>query len=129
VYEMIVGEPPFIGAPRKVLTAQRHQYPLPPSDRVEGVPAELELWCLRLLAKRPEERFATAADAHAALPPPPAAYDLTPPDGFPSEARFTKTPSGLHRARSGNHAAMPRRLPLYGRELERAQLARLLEGA
>src|SRR6185436_1764656 len=38
VYEMIVGEPPFIGAPRKVLTAQRHQYPLPPSDRVDGVP-------------------------------------------------------------------------------------------
>jgi tetratricopeptide (TPR) repeat protein len=67
VYELLCGEPPFTGPQRSVLHAQRHQYPTPPSDRVEGVPADLELWCLRLLAKKPEERFASARAARLAL--------------------------------------------------------------
>ena len=61
------GEPPFGGPQRQVLNAQRYQHPLPPSDRVEGVPPDLELWCLRLLAKRPEERFASPRAARQAL--------------------------------------------------------------
>jgi tetratricopeptide (TPR) repeat protein len=122
VYEMMVGEPPFVGAPRKVLTAQRLQYPLPPSDRVENVPPDLELWCLKLLAKRPEDRFAGPTEARAALPPPPIPCEPTPPRG-------RKLGSGLLRAnRSGNYAAL-RELPLYGRELERARLQKLLRGA
>jgi hypothetical protein len=120
VYEMIVGEPPFVGAPRKVLTAQRHQYPLPPSDRVEGVPPELELWCLRLLAKRPEERFATAAEARAALPLAPISQERTPPGGF-------KTPSGLHRGIRSASYVKSARVPLIGREAERAALQSLLD--
>ncbi|HEX4458413.1 MAG TPA: AAA family ATPase, partial [Polyangia bacterium] len=77
VYELVVGEPPFAGPQRRVLDAQRFAHALPPSDRAHGVPADLELWILRLLAKRPEDRFATARDARAGLeacgaPPPPA---------------------------------------------------------
>jgi tetratricopeptide (TPR) repeat protein len=122
VYEMIVGEPPFVGAPRKVLTAQRLQYPLPPSDRVGNVPPDLELWCLKLLAKRPEDRFAGPIEARKALPPPPLPFEPTPPRG-------RKLQSGLLRAnRSGNYAAL-RELGLYGRELPRANLQKLLRGA
>ena len=67
VYEMLCGEPPFAGPQRQVLNSQRYQHPLPPSDRVESVPPDLELWVLRLLAKRPEERFASPREARAAL--------------------------------------------------------------
>ena len=67
VYEMLCGEPPFAGPQRQVLNAQRYQHALPPSDRVEGVPPDLELWVLRLLAKRPEERFASPRAARQAL--------------------------------------------------------------
>ena len=79
VYEMLCGEPPFAGPQRQVLNAQRYQHALPPSDRVEGVPPDLELWVLRLLAKRPEERFATPRAARLALeacgaPPTPARH-------------------------------------------------------
>ncbi|HXU72813.1 MAG TPA: protein kinase [Polyangia bacterium] len=79
VYEMICGEPPFGGPQRQVLNAQRYQHPVPPSDRVEGVPPDLELWVLRLLAKRPEERFASPRAARQALeecgaPPTPARH-------------------------------------------------------
>lgn len=79
VYEMLCGEPPFSGPQRQVLNAHRHQHALPPSDRVEGVPPDLELWVLRLLAKRPEERFASPRAARQALeacgaPPTPARH-------------------------------------------------------
>jgi tetratricopeptide (TPR) repeat protein len=79
VYEMICGEPPFGGPQRQVLNAQRYQHALPPSDRVEGVPPDLELWVLKLLAKRPEERYASPRAARLALeecgaPPTPARH-------------------------------------------------------
>ena len=79
VYEMLCGDPPFGGPQRQVLNAQRYQHALPPSDRVEGVPPNLELWVLRLLAKRPEERFASPRAARQALeecgaPPTPARH-------------------------------------------------------
>jgi eukaryotic-like serine/threonine-protein kinase len=67
VYELLCGEPPFTGIQRNVLHAHRHAYPVPPSDKVEGLPPELDLWVLRLLAKKPEDRFASTDAARAAL--------------------------------------------------------------
>jgi serine/threonine protein kinase len=118
LYEMIAGEPPFIGPARTVLNAHRHQYPLPLSDRVEGVPEELELFCLRLLAKRPGERFADARTAREALER----------CGGPASI------SGNHRAHdrtwgelgSGQFAALGDS-ELVGRDSERALLEALLD--
>ncbi len=118
LYEMMVGEPPFIGPQRTVLNAHRHQYPVPPSDRVEGIPEELELFCLRLLAKRPSERFEDARTAREAL-------ERTAPPA---------SQSGNHRAHdrtwgelgSGQFAALGD-AELVGRDSERALLEALLD--
>ncbi len=112
VYEMICGEPPFAGPQRQVLNAQRYQHPLPPSDRVEGVPADLELWVLRLLAKRPEERFASPRAARQAL----------------EECGAPPTPA-RHRAREWGSNQFPALVDggIVGRAAERAILADLLD--
>ena len=72
LYEMLVGHTPF-GAPAPSVTAdniffhQRHTAPEPPTRIRTDVPAWLEGTCLKLLAKRPEDRFQTPGDLLAAL--------------------------------------------------------------
>src|SRR5207248_2310096 len=82
LYEMLVGHAPF-GAPKaspapSVVSATLHDvfyhqtHTPPPSPRFRAdIPAWLEAVCLKLLAKRPEERFPTAEALLAALQPPP----------------------------------------------------------
>jgi tetratricopeptide (TPR) repeat protein len=111
VYEMLVGEPPFNGPQPAVLQAQRARHPLPPSDRVGGVPADLELWVLRLLAKRPEERFAS---------PRAARHALEACGALPTPAR--------HRAREwGSQRERALDADIVGRKRERARLGALVE--
>jgi predicted Ser/Thr protein kinase/tetratricopeptide (TPR) repeat protein len=117
VYELLVGEPPFIGRHHNVLHAHRHQFPLPPSERVDHVPPDLEEWCLRLLAKRPEERFASAEEARRAL----ERCEL-------SGAVTERTPRDWVTAGSGSHAALADK-KLFGRDSERALLEALLDRA
>jgi tetratricopeptide (TPR) repeat protein len=112
VYEMLCGEPPFAGPQHMVLRAQRAQPPLPPSDRVPAVPPDLELWVLRLLAKRPEERFDSPRAARLAL-----------------EACGAPETSPRHRARewgSNKHEALGEG-GIVGRVAERARLTELLQ--
>jgi tetratricopeptide (TPR) repeat protein/Cdc6-like AAA superfamily ATPase len=112
VYEMICGEPPFIGPQRQVLNAQRYQHALPPSDRVETVPPDLELWVLRLLAKRPEERFESPRAARQAL-----------------EACGAPATPDRHRAREWGSNQFPALTDggIVGRAAERGVLVDLLE--
>jgi len=110
VYELLVGEPPFSGPSRTVLNAQRNQYPLPPSDRVEGVPEELELWVLKLLSKQPEARFASARAARLAL------EEIGAPAGK----------QAFNEVGSGQYAALGD-LTLVGRDSERALLDALYD--
>ena len=87
-------------------------HPLPPSDRVEGVPPDLELWVLRLLAKRPEERFASPRAARQAL----------------EECGAPTTPA-RHRAREWGSNQFPALTDggMVGRAAERGLLVELLE--
>jgi tetratricopeptide (TPR) repeat protein/predicted Ser/Thr protein kinase len=110
VYELLVGEPPFLGAQRQVLNAQRQQYPVPPSDRVEGVPEDFELWTLKLLAKKPEDRFPSARAARAALEK----------CGAPAGKQV------WNEVGSGQYGALSD-LELVGRDSERALLGALLD--
>lgn len=68
LYEMLGGEPPFTGATRAAVLA-RHLAEAPPPLRTlcPEVPAGIEQAVRRALAKRPEERFATAGELAAAL--------------------------------------------------------------
>jgi hypothetical protein len=66
-FELLVGQPPFIGTSNDVLHAHMTQPPPIPSLRRAGIPPELDAVILRCLEKNPEHRFASAADLFAAL--------------------------------------------------------------
>ena len=63
LYEVLVGARPFaqedLGS---LLHAVRVDDPVPPRRRVRSVPRDLEVICLKAMAKDPSRRYATAAD-------------------------------------------------------------------
>ena len=68
LYEMLTGTWPFIGEnPLKVATARLHEPPASPRVHVADVDPLWEATILRCLARRPEDRFASAADVVTAL--------------------------------------------------------------
>ncbi len=63
LYEILTGRPPFLGSDmQEVLRRVKEEQPVPPRDVWAEVPAALEAVCLRALAKRPGERFASASE-------------------------------------------------------------------
>ncbi len=68
LFEMLAGEPPFRG-PTALAIMAAHNTARPPSlRRIRGdVPARIEAAIARAMAKRPEQRFATAGELLAAL--------------------------------------------------------------
>ena len=67
-YEMLSGRPPFTGhTPQQVLAAHVTEAPDSVSKRRPAIPAALEAVVMRCLAKRPADRFQTAAELHAVL--------------------------------------------------------------
>ena len=70
LYEMLTGEPPFGGragtkngmSRTEILRAHREQQPRPPAELNPAVTPAVERLVLRALEKKPERRFASAAD-------------------------------------------------------------------
>src|SRR6185312_13910186 len=68
LYEMLAGQPPFVGATAQQLLARHAIDPVPPLRTVrDTIPAAVEQSVTRALAKVPADRFATAADFAEAL--------------------------------------------------------------
>lgn len=68
LYEILTGEPPFIGdTPVAVAYQHVREDPLPPSQRHEGISPELDAVVLKSLAKNPDNRYQTAAEMRADL--------------------------------------------------------------
>ncbi len=68
LYEMLTGQPPFIGDDLLTIVSQHvNAAPPPPSSIAPEVPAALDDLVLKLLAKTPETRPASAAQVRAAL--------------------------------------------------------------
>lgn len=68
LYELVSGRPPFNGNDVLVVIAEHLHAPVVPPRTWRGeVPPMLEGFILRLLAKRPEDRFSGAVEARAAL--------------------------------------------------------------
>jgi tetratricopeptide (TPR) repeat protein len=67
-YEMLAGQPPFVGPTAQSILARHAVDPVPPLHTVRGtVPAAVEAAIERALAKVPADRFATADEFAAAL--------------------------------------------------------------
>lgn len=63
MYEMLTGDPPFSGEnPVAVAVKQVNEQPVPPRRINSAIPEELEKVVLRAMAKRPEDRYASAED-------------------------------------------------------------------
>jgi serine/threonine protein kinase len=63
LYELLTGRRPFRGDTRGELTEQViNSPPRPPRRLDENIPEALERTCLKAMAKRPSDRFATARD-------------------------------------------------------------------
>jgi serine/threonine-protein kinase len=105
LYELIVGQPPFVAETTpKICALVLHGDPPLPSARRPEIPPGLERAILRCLAKAPAERFQTVAELAEAIAP----------FGPPPESVLTH--SGAH-ARvsalaSGPSSALPSTLPL-----------------
>jgi serine/threonine-protein kinase len=68
LYEMLAGEPAFAGSSRAAVLARQAAGEVQPLRTVRPeVPTSIERAVLRALARRPEERFATASEFGAAL--------------------------------------------------------------
>lgn len=69
-YFLLTGRPPFGEGtlPQRIMKHQT-QAPPPVSQHRDGVPEELDAICRRMMAKKPEDRYPTAADVALALAP------------------------------------------------------------
>jgi eukaryotic-like serine/threonine-protein kinase len=67
-YEMLVGDPPFLGGTAQAIVAKvMTEKPAPPSRMRDTIPPAVEDAVLTALEKLPADRFATAAEFAAAL--------------------------------------------------------------
>ncbi len=68
LYELLTGEPPFIGdSPVAVAYQHVREDPVPPSQMHSGISPELDAVVLKALAKNPDNRYQTAAEMRADL--------------------------------------------------------------
>lgn len=62
LYELMTGRPPFLGSVRMLLWQATHETPRSPRELNEGIDRALETICLKAIAAKPEERYASAGD-------------------------------------------------------------------
>jgi beta-lactam-binding protein with PASTA domain len=68
LYELLTGEPPFVGdSPVAVAYQHVRKEPVRPSQRHEGISPDLDAVVLKALTKNPENRYQSAADMRTDL--------------------------------------------------------------
>ena len=115
LYEMLTGALPFTAAdPMEWVHCHIARQPMPPSERVEGIPEPVAAIVMKLLAKTAEDRYQTAAGVEADL-----RRCLT---AWEAHGRIDPFPLGAHDV--SDRLLIPEKL--YGREREIDALARRL---
>jgi eukaryotic-like serine/threonine-protein kinase len=103
LYEMLTGEPPFVGdSPVAVAYQHVREDPVPPSQRHEGIPPGLDAVVLKALAKNPDNRYQTAAEMRADLVKVHSGEQPDAPKVFTDAER-----SSLMSAQPGDHRTEP----------------------
>lgn len=111
LYRLLTGQPPFIGTTSmQVISQHLDAVPIPPSERVRGVPPELDRVLARMLAKAPRDRIGYADDVARELgsivgaeppdPTPPRLY-LYSPGLVGRQAPFERLARQLRRLSNG----------------------------
>ncbi len=105
LYELLTGRLPFMGnSVRAVLASIALAKPIPPRNIEPGIPPDLEIVCLELLQRNPEDRPATAGEvsvtlesflnaSNLAVGTPQLAdymFDLFPPDSDPQRQEMQR---------------------------------------
>ena len=68
LYEILTGQPPFVGdTPVSVAYQHVREDPVPPSQKHGGISPELDAVVLKALAKNPDNRYQSAAEMRADL--------------------------------------------------------------
>lgn len=68
LYEILTGEPPFVGdSPVAVAYQHVREDPVAPSERHKGISPDLDAVVLKALTKNPDNRYQTAAEMRADL--------------------------------------------------------------
>ncbi len=79
LYEMLIGDPPFVGSnPQAVIARVVGERPHPPRAMRDTIPPAVDAAVMRALAKAPADRFATVADFSRALAPGPSPSAVPP---------------------------------------------------
>jgi serine/threonine-protein kinase len=109
LYEMLCGAPPFVSPGwGDIVLAHLTQAPAPPRSKNPEVPEALEELILKALAKKADDRFASAAEMRAALLPFSSSTTLEPravPGVFAGATRML--PQTTFRANSGEVITAP----------------------
>lgn len=107
-YQMLVGEPPFVGNNTPALLVKHlAEMPVPVDQRRQDVPPDLARIVMRLLEKAPEQRFQSAGDMVQAMksrivPDTPVPANAT---GASTQVNFTGAPLGGMRLNDASPAA------------------------
>jgi eukaryotic-like serine/threonine-protein kinase len=127
LYEILTGEPPFVGdSPVAVAYQHVREDPVPPSQRHEGISPELDAVVLKALAKNPENRYQSAAEMRSDLVKVHSGEQPDAPKVFTDAERSSlmSAPTGDHRTEPINSVA--RAQPRYIEKERRGSVGRWL---
>ena len=118
LYEMLTGEPPFVGdSPVAVAYQHVREDPVPPSARRSTISPELDAVVLKALAKNPDNRYQSAAEMRADLvrvhsgeaPEAPKVFTDAERTSYLTAAPAPRDPHGTdHIPRRAEHYVQPR---------------------
>jgi eukaryotic-like serine/threonine-protein kinase len=127
LYEMLTGEPPFVGdSPVAVAYQHVREDPVPPSLRHEGISPELDAVVLKALAKNPDNRYQTAAEMRADLVRVHNGETPDAPKVLTESERTSMLAATPSHGRSEQTEQMPRQRPEYVDRERRSSVARWL---
>jgi serine/threonine-protein kinase len=127
LYEILTGEPPFVGdSPVAVAYQHVREDPVPPSQKHAEISPELDAVVLKSLAKNPDNRYQTAAEMRADLVRVHSGEQPDAPKVFTDAERSSWLSAPPTHERTEPLDTMPRPQPAYADQERRGSVGRWL---